>query len=82
MKRLIVAISTAALLIMAPPAAVLADPGAPGTTFPEQPGTNVGTACTSVTTNPGTGNGGAAMEHGSPTAAQITSGLVADACLP
>ena len=53
----------------------LADPGAPGTTFPEQPGTHPQTACTAVTTNPGQG-----IPHASPTAVEILNGLVADAC--
>jgi hypothetical protein len=53
----------------------LADPGAPGTTFPEQPGTHLQTACTAVTTNPGQG-----LEHDSPTAAGIQTGLIEDAC--
>jgi len=51
----------------------LADPGAPGTTFPEQPGGNVETACQAVLSNPGEG-------PGSPVAQAITGGLVEDAC--
>jgi hypothetical protein len=79
---MILAISTAALLVAAGPAVVLADSGVPGTTFPEQPGANVAAACATVTTNPGTGTGGEAGENGSATAAAITGGLVADACSP
>jgi hypothetical protein len=56
----------------------LADAGAPGTTFPEQPNGNVGTGCTAVTTNPGSGLGGHA--HFSDTAVGILGGLLTDAC--
>lgn len=76
MKRLIMAVLTAAILGLTLPAAALADAGAPGSTFPEQPGAPP--ACGVVTTNPGTGLGG----HAGPsqTAMQILNGLVADAC--
>jgi hypothetical protein len=53
----------------------LADPGAPGTTFPEHPGTHVQTACTTVTTNPGMG-----ITQASPNAGEILTGLIEDAC--
>lgn len=76
MRRLMMALLIAALLGLAVPAAALADAGAPGSTFPEQPGTPP--ACEIVTTNPGTGVGG----HASPsqTALQILNGLLTDAC--
>lgn len=76
MKRLMIAVLTAALLGLALPAAALADAGAPGSTFPEQPGTPP--ACGVVTTNPGIGFGGHARP--SQTAVQILDGLLADAC--
>jgi hypothetical protein len=76
MKRVILAALTAALLGLAVPAVALADAGAPGSTFPEQPGAPP--ACAVVTTNPGTGFGGHARP--SQTALQILNGLVADAC--
>jgi hypothetical protein len=81
-RRVAIGISTAAFLVLAAPAVVLADPGQPGTTFPEQPGSNVGTACTAVLTNPGSGTVGVAGSHSSATAQVITMGLVADACAP
>jgi hypothetical protein len=80
MKRIILTISAAALLALWAPAAVLADAGAPGSTYPEQPGANVGNACATITSNPGTGTGGQAG-HASQTAAAIVSGLLVDACL-
>jgi hypothetical protein len=80
MRRVVLAISTAALLVVAVPTAVLADAGTPGSTFPEQPSGNVSTACATVVSNPGTGVGGAAGENGSDTALAITGGLLADAC--
>ncbi len=76
MKRYVIAFAIAALVGAAP---ALGDAGAPGTTFPEQPGTAVQGGCAAVTSNPGTGPNGAAG-HFSPTAAAITSGLIADAC--
>jgi hypothetical protein len=75
MKRRILPIVVIAgsMTIGASPA--LADPGAPGTTFPEQPGTHVQTACTAVTTNPGQG-----ISHASPNAVGTLTGLIEDAC--
>jgi len=61
--------------------AALADAGAPGTTFPEQPGTNPQTACVAVTTNPGSGGTGQAGQVISPTAGAITAGVIQDACV-
>jgi hypothetical protein len=58
-----------------------ADPGPPGSTFPEQPGGNVATACSAVGTNPGTGIGGRFEQHASPTASAILAGLYTDVCL-
>jgi hypothetical protein len=70
------AVVAGALALGAGPA--LADAGAPGTTFPEQPNGNVGTGCTAVTTNPGSGAGGAA--NFSDTALGILGPLITDAC--
>jgi hypothetical protein len=78
MKHRILPILVAAGFMTIGASPALADAGAPGTTFPEQPGTHGQTACTAVTTNPGTGVGGAAMP--SPTAAAIVTGLLQDAC--
>lgn len=77
MKRYLVALATAALLGAAP---AFADAGAPGTTYPEQPGSHNAGGCAAVTSNPGSGPGGAAGQHSSPTAAAITAGLLTDAC--
>jgi hypothetical protein len=69
-----VAASIAIAALTAGPA--LADRGAPGTTFPEQPGTHLQTGCAAVL---------ASAAPGSPMslrAAAITNGLFADACSP
>jgi len=79
LRRLAVAIFASAAFMMATAAVASADPGAPGSTFPEQPGTNPATACGTVVSNPGTGVGGAAA-HFSSTAQAITGGLFVDAC--
>ncbi len=76
MKRLTLSALAAFGLLSASIAPVYADAGAPGTTFPEQPGNHLATACDTVLSNPGTGLGVPA----SPTAGAITGGLVADAC--
>ena len=52
----------------------LADAGAPGSTFPEQPKGNVSNACATVLSNPSQGF------HDSSVAAAIKAGLVTDAC--
>jgi hypothetical protein len=54
----------------------LADRGAPGTTFPEQPGANVQTGCAAVMAS------GAASAPMAPRAFAITNGLFGDACSP
>ena len=75
MKRLLVAaVSAACLLVGAGPA--LADVGAPGATFPEEPGGNVAMACATVTS--GIQVGGGATNN--PLSDSITAGLVEDAC--
>lgn len=79
MKRRIVAILVAAALMAVGAAPAFGDAGAPGSTFPEQPGTNVQTGCTAITTNPGT-NPTTGHAQLSPTAQAITFALVTDAC--
>jgi hypothetical protein len=69
------AVVAAALAVGAGPA--LADAGAPGTTFPEQPPP---AGCEAVTTNPGTGTGGTSSLHVADIAANIQAGLIVDAC--
>ena len=73
MRRISAALAVAALAVAAAPAT--ADPGAPGTTFPEQPGAHPSAACSAVLSNPGTMSAPL-----SATAAAITEGLIADAC--
>ncbi|HEY3194644.1 MAG TPA: hypothetical protein VGK42_05365 [Candidatus Dormibacteraeota bacterium] len=76
MKRLTVSSLVAIGLLLVSVAPANADAGSPGSTFPEQPGTNLAAGCNAVLSNPGTGAGVPA----SPTAGAITGGLVADAC--
>ncbi len=78
MKRHLLVLAVAALVGAAP---AVADPGAPGSTYPEQPGTHNQAGCAAVTSNPGTGVGGQAGQSMSPRAGSITSGLLADACV-
>jgi hypothetical protein len=74
MKRITtVGLTIVVLALTAGPA--LADPGAPGTTFPEQPGSNPQGACVALLSNPG-----APSAPRAGTAAEITNGLVLDAC--
>jgi hypothetical protein len=73
MKRISAALAVAALAIAAAPAA--ADPGAPGATYPEQPGAHNSAGCSAVLSNPG-----ATTAPASATADAIVSGLIADAC--
>jgi hypothetical protein len=69
------AVVAAALAVGAGPA--LADAGAPGTTFPEQPPP---AGCDGVLTNPGTGPGGTSSLHAADIARNIQAGLIVDAC--
>jgi hypothetical protein len=80
MKRRIVPILVAGALMAVGAAPAFGDAGAPGTTFPEQPGTNIQAGCTAVTTNPGT-NPTTGHSQLSPTAQAIVFPLVEDACL-
>jgi hypothetical protein len=57
------------------PGPALADPGAPGTTFPEQPGSQLQAGCAALLSNPG-----ALRAPRSATAFAITNGLFGDAC--
>jgi hypothetical protein len=82
MKRRILVFLCAAVFMLLGVSPAWADSGTgPGTTFPEQPGTNVQTACAAVTTNPGT-NPITGHSRLSPTAQAIVFGILADAgCL-
>lgn len=76
MKRVVsAAFAVAALAVTSAPAG--ADRGAPGTTFPEQPGTHPSTACFAVDSNPG-----ATTAPRSARAAAISTGVFVDACVP
>jgi hypothetical protein len=78
-KRRILSILVAGALVAVGAAPAFGDAGPPGTTFPEQPGTNVQAACAAVTTNPGT-NPTTGHSQLSPTAQAIVFSLIADAC--
>ena len=80
MKSRTLTIAVTAGLLAAGTGVAAADPGAPGSTFPEQPGTHPATACAAVGSNPGTGPGGA-FESASPGALAILAGLYGDVCL-
>ena len=74
MKRITTTgLSIAVLALMASPA--LADSGAPGTTFPKQPGSHPQAGCAALLSNPG-----ARSAPRSATAFTITNGLFSDAC--
>ena len=75
MKRSILTVTVTAALMATGTGVASADPGGPGTTFPEQPGAHNQTACATVTTGPGQG-----ISHASPTAGEILTGLIEDAC--
>ena len=80
MEHRVVAFLSAAVFMAVGASSAFADAGAPGTTFPERPGTHVQNACGAVNSNPGTGVGGVVEQHISPTAGAIVGGLLADAC--
>jgi hypothetical protein len=81
MKRFACTLGACVVLAVGLVGSAFADAGAPGTTYPEQPGSHNAGGCAAVTSNPGTGVGGTAGQHFSPTAAAITNGLLVDACL-
>jgi hypothetical protein len=78
-RRLIAAVAAAGLFAAVAAPAASADQGAPGSTFPEQPGANVQTACGSITTNPGTG-GDRLVDIIPPETNALLTGLFTDAC--
>jgi hypothetical protein len=80
MRRLTkISIATGALsaMLVLSTGPAFADAGAPGATFPEQPGTHVATACVAVGANTGTG-----VANMSGIATGITGGVFSDACPP
>jgi hypothetical protein len=80
MKRRLSAFLCAAVFMAVGASPAWADAGSPGTTFPEQPGAHVQTACAAVTTNPGT-NPTTGHSRLSPTAQAIVFALIQDACV-
>jgi len=75
MKRLTVSSLVAIGFLLVSVAPAYADAGSPGGTFPEQPGTNLAAACSSVLSNPARD-----LSHDSSTAFAIIGGLIVDAC--
>jgi hypothetical protein len=78
MKRVLLASLGSAVFAVVTAAPALADAGAPGSTFPEQPGTHVAQACATAPTSPGATQ---FFANGSATAQTIVLGIIADACL-
>jgi hypothetical protein len=76
MRRNLLAVFAGALIMAAAAGPALGDAGAPGTTFPEQPGAHMNTGCAAIVSNPGLD----AKQAQSPTAAGITLSLYIDAC--
>jgi hypothetical protein len=81
MKRSILTVTVTAALMATGTGVASADPGAPGATYPEQPGGHGATACSAVAGNPGTGIGGAFEQNAASGAVAILGGLYTDACL-
>jgi hypothetical protein len=81
MNRRILTLAVTVAAMTATTGVASADPGAPGSTFPEQPADHAATACEMVGSNPGTGVGGAFERNASSRALAILSELYADVCL-
>jgi hypothetical protein len=73
--RQLIAIVASALLLAAAAGPVSADSGAPGSTYPEQPGNNVQNACATILSSPSQ-----AGSNQSSVAGTILNGLLVDAC--
>jgi hypothetical protein len=74
MKRITAIVTSVAVAALSAGPA-LADSGAPGTTFPEQPGSHPESACTALVSN-----SAALSAPRSEMAFTITNGLLGDAC--
>ena len=75
-KRLILLVFVSAVLLATAASSALADAGPPGSTFPEQPGSNVATGCAAIEgplLGPSSGRATVAYD--------IVLGLAGDACL-
>jgi hypothetical protein len=75
MKRIATTICLSVAVLALAVGPVLADPGAPGTTFPEQPADHPQVGCAALLSNMG-----ALSAPRSETAFAITNGLFGDAC--
>jgi hypothetical protein len=80
MKRRLAAGAAALALFATAASPAFADQGAPGTTYPEQPGDHNQAGCDALVTNPGTGP--TALTNASPSAVAIVVPLFTDACGP
>ena len=80
MGRRLVAFLCAAVFMGVAASPALADRGSPGSTFPEQPGTNVQNACLAVGSNPGTMPGGVFDQHAPTFVIDQLTALLVDAC--
>jgi hypothetical protein len=76
MRRLLAVLFASAALMATAAVPASAAPGS----FPDQPGTNVANACGTISSNPGTGNGGRVEQVISPTAGAIVTSLFNSAC--
>ena len=74
-RRALVTLAAGAALVAATAGSALANPGTPGSTFPEQPGTSLSSGCNAILTNPNN-----AYTNRAPSAAGIVYGLTVDAC--
>lgn len=77
-ERILLMLVATVVLVASFALAAFADRGTPGSTFPEQPGQHILTACEAVATH---ALGGPAFQHASPVALSIVLGLFFDACL-
>ena len=75
-RRTFAALTAGVALMAAAAGPASADPGAPGATFPEQPGTSLLRGCDAILTNPNN-----AFYNRAPAAAGIVTGLTIDACV-
>jgi len=74
-RRMVTSLVAAVALMAATAGPAVADPGAPGATFPEQPGGNLQSGCDAILSNPNN-----AFYNRAPGAAAIVTGLTIDAC--
>lgn len=73
-RRVVAALLSASALLTAGAGPALADPGSPGSTFPERPGNNLA-GCNAILNLPTSG-----IDNNADVAANIVTGLTVDAC--